>query len=143
MNEMNGHDIEDLEVGMSAGFGKTITDADIIMFAAVSTDVNPVHLNEEYGSGTMFKSRIAHGAMTAGLVSAVLGNQLPGPGCIYMSQNTKFTGPVRVGDTVNTKVTVKEVNREKARVVCTTQCFVGDKMVLDGEAMMKVTRRKS
>lgn len=141
MNPQNGYDIEDLSVGMSAEIGKTITDADIILFSGVSTDVNAVHLNEEFAKTTMFGGRIAHGMLTAGLISAVLGNRLPGPGCIYVSQSLKFKAPVRPGDTVTAKVTVKDVLLEKGRVVLDTVCTVGGKVVIEGEAMMMPTSR--
>jgi 3-hydroxybutyryl-CoA dehydratase len=98
--DLQGYCIEDLTVGMTASFAKTITDADIVLYAGISGDTNPVHINQEYASGTMFQGRIAHGMLTAGLISAVLGTKLPGPGCIYMSQTLKFKAPVRSGDTV-------------------------------------------
>ncbi|HEX5394423.1 MAG TPA: MaoC family dehydratase [Rhodocyclaceae bacterium] len=141
MNPINGYDIEDLSVGMSAEFGKTVTEADIIMFAGVSTDVNAAHLDEEFAKGTMFGGRIAHGMLTASFISAILGNRLPGPGCIYVSQTLKFRAPVRPGDTVKVKATVKEVITEKCRVVLDTVCTVGGKVVLDGEATMMPTSR--
>ncbi|MCF8178341.1 MAG: MaoC family dehydratase [Sulfuritalea sp.] len=142
MNPQNGFDIEDISVGMSAELGKTITDADIVMFAGVSTDVNAVHMDEEFGKSTMFGGRIAHGMLSASLISAVLGNRLPGPGVIYMSQSLRFRAPVRPGDTVRAKVTVKEVIAEKCRVVLDTVCTVGDKVVIDGEAMVMTTSRQ-
>ena len=142
MNPQNGYDIEDISIGMSAETAKTITDADIVLFSAVSTDVNAVHLDEEYGRTTPFGGRIAHGMLSASLISAVLGNRLPGPGVIYMSQSLRFKAPVRPGDTVHAKVTVKEVIAEKCRVVLDTVCTVGDKVVIDGEAMVMVTSRR-
>jgi 3-hydroxybutyryl-CoA dehydratase len=141
MNPQNGYDIEDLEVGMTAETAKTITDADIVMFAGVSTDVNAVHMDEEFGKTTMFGGRIAHGMLSASLLSAVLGNRLPGPGVIYMSQSLRFRAPVRPGDTVHAKVTVKEVIAEKCRVVLDTICTVGGKVVIDGEATLMPTSR--
>ena len=142
MNPQNGYDVEDLTVGMSAEIGKTITEADIVLFSGVSTDVNAVHLNEEFGKTTMFGGRIAHGMLSASLLSAVLGNRLPGPGVIYMSQSLRFRAPVRPGDTVHAKVTVKEVLVDKGRVVLDTICTVGDKVVIDGEATLMPTSRK-
>ncbi|MCB2010116.1 MAG: MaoC family dehydratase [Geminicoccaceae bacterium] len=133
--------IEDLEEGMSATFGKTITDADILMFAGVSGDTNPVHLNEEFAGGTAFRGRIAHGMLTASMISTVIGTKLPGPGCIYISQNLKFLAPVRAGDTVRAVVTIKSVNHERRRVVMETVCMVGENKVLDGEAQIMVSRR--
>lgn len=142
MNPQNGYDIEDLSVGMSAEIAKTITDADIVLFAGVSTDVNAVHMDEDFAKTTMFGGRIAHGMLSASLISAVLGNRLPGPGTIYMSQSLRFRAPVRPGDTVHAKVTVKEVVAEKCRVVVDTVCTVGDKVVIDGEATLMATSRQ-
>lgn len=141
MNPQNGYDIEDITVGMTAGVAKTITEADILLFSAVSTDTNAVHLDEEFGKTTMFGGRIAHGMLSASLLSAVLGTRLPGPGVIYLSQSLRFKAPVRIGDTVHAKVTVKEVITDKARVVLDTVCTVGDKIVIDGEAMVMATSR--
>jgi 3-hydroxybutyryl-CoA dehydratase len=141
MNPQNGYDIEDIAVGMSAEISKTITDADIVLFAGVSMDSNAVHMDEEFGRTTMFGGRIAHGMLTASLISSVLGNRLPGPGVIYMSQSLRFRAPVRPGETVHAKVTVKEVIAEKCRVVLDTVCSVGGKVVIDGEAMVMATSR--
>ncbi len=141
MNPQNGYDIEDISVGMSAETAKTITEADILLFSAVSTDTNAVHLDEEFGKTTMFGGRIAHGMLSASLISAVLGTRLPGPGVIYMNQSLRFKAPVRIGDTVHAKVTVKEVIAEKSRVVLDTVCSVGGKVVIDGEAMVMATSR--
>ena len=142
MNPQNGYDVEDLTVGMSAETAKTITDADIVLFAGVSTDVNAVHMDEEFGKTTMFGGRIAHGMLSASLLSAVLGNRLPGPGTIYLSQSLRFRAPVRPGDTVHAKATVREVIVDKCRVVMDTVCTVGDKVVIDGEATLMPTSRK-
>ncbi len=137
----HGYFIEDLEPGMSATFGKTITDADILMFAGVSGDTNPVHLNEEFAGDTPFKGRIAHGLLTASLISTAIGTKLPGPGCIYVSQSLRFRAPVRAGDTVTARVTVLEVERERRRVRMETICLVGGRVVLDGEAVIMVPSR--
>ena len=134
MNALNGYDIEDLQPGMSASIAKTVTDADIVLFAGISTDTNAVHLNEEFAKTTMFGGRIAHGMLSAGLISAVLGTRLPGPGCIYLSQTLKFKAPVHPGDTVTATVTVKEVVAEKKRVILDTVCTVAGKPVIEGEA---------
>jgi 3-hydroxybutyryl-CoA dehydratase len=128
------YSVEELQVGQSASIAKTITEADILMFAAVSTDINPAHLNEEYAKTTMFGGRIAHGMLTAGLVSAVLGNELPGYGTIYLGQTLKFKAPVRPGETVTATATVKEINAAKNRVIIETVCTVAGKVVLEGEA---------
>ena len=138
---LNGYYIEDLEEGMTASFGKTITDADILMFAGVSGDTNPVHLNEEFAIGTPFQGRIAHGMLTASLISTVLGTKLPGPGCVYLGQTLRFLAPVRAGDTVRADVTLKSLDRERRRCVFETVCKVGGKNVLEGEATIMVPRR--
>ena len=142
MNPRNGYDIEDMAIGMSAETTKTITDADIVLFAGVSTDFNAVHMDEEYARTTPFGGRIAHGMLSASLLSAVLGNQLPGPGVVYLSQSLRFRAPVRIGDTVHARVTVKEVVTEKCRVVLDTVCTVLDKVVIDGAAMVMTTSRR-
>lgn len=141
MNPQNGYDIEDISVGMSAETAKTISEADILLFTAVSTDTNAVHLDEEYGKTTMFGGRIAHGMLSASLLSAVLGTRLPGPGVIYVGQSLRFKAPVRIGDTVHAKVTVKEVIADKCRVILDTVCTVGGKVVIDGEATVMTTSR--
>ncbi|MGB0723104.1 MAG: MaoC family dehydratase, partial [Gammaproteobacteria bacterium] len=140
-NPVNGYDIEDLEVGMTDSFSKTITEADIVMFAGASGDVNGVHLDEEFAKTTPFGGRIAHGILTAGVISAAVANRLPGPGCIYMSQNLQFRAPVRPGDTVKATVTVTDVNVPKKRVSLETICTVGDTVVIKGDAMMMTTSR--
>ena len=142
MNAQNGYDIEDLQPGMTASISKTITDADIVLFSGVSTDTNAVHINEEYAKTTMFGGRIAHGMLTATLISAVLGNRLPGPGCIYMGQTLKFKAPVHPGDTVTATVTIKEVIVEKKRAIVETVCTIGGKVVIEGEATMMCTSKK-
>ena len=142
MNKVQGHDIEDLQAGMSASFSKTVTEADILMFAGVSCDINAVHLNEEYARSTMFGGRIAHGMLTAGFISAVLANKLPGPGTIYLGQTLKFKGPVRIGDTVTATVTVREVLVAKKRVILDAACTVAGKVVLEGESTMLCTSNK-
>lgn len=141
MDELNGYYFEDLKEGMTAVFGKTITESDIYTFAGVSGDTNPVHLNEEYAKGTMFKGRIAHGMIGASFISAVLGTKLPGPGCIYVSQTLKFRAPVKIGDTLMARVTIKKLNADKKFAECETVCTVGDKKVIDGEALVMVPSR--
>lgn len=139
MNELNGYDIEDLEVGMTATFSKTITEADIVLFAGASGDNNAIHINEAFAKTTPFKGRIAHGFLTASTISAAIANRLPGPGTIYMSQQMNFVGPVRPGDTVDAVVTVKELVREKSRAVLETVCSVDGSVVVNGEALVKTT----
>ncbi|MBO9397306.1 MaoC family dehydratase [Shimia sp. R9_2] len=134
--------IEDLEIGMSRYVRKTVTDHDIEMFAAVSTDHNPVHLDEDYARDTMFGGRIAHGMLTAGLISAVIGEQLPGHGTIYMGQSLKFLAPVRPDDTVLATVTVTDIDIAKRRVKLDCSCTVEGKKVLAGEATVLAPSRK-
>jgi len=134
--------IEDLEVGMSRAISKIIGDQEIEMFAELSTDHNPVHLNDEYAKGTMFKGRIAHGMLSASLISAVIGEQLPGHGTIYLKQNLTFTAPVRPGDHVEATVSVKEIDRAKGRVTLDCKCRVGDTVVLKGDALVLAPSRK-
>ncbi|MDA5555428.1 MaoC family dehydratase [Shimia sp. MMG029] len=134
--------IEDLEIGMSRYVRKTVSDQDIEMFAAVSTDHNPVHLDEDYAKDTMFGGRIAHGMLTAGLISAVIGEQLPGHGTIYMGQSLKFLAPVRPDDTVVATVTVTDIDLAKRRVRLDCKCTVDGKKVLAGEATVLAPSRK-
>ena len=138
---LNGYYIEDLKVGMSATYARTVTEADIVLFAGVSGDTNPVHLNHEYAFTTMFGGRIAHGMLSAGFISTALGTKLPGPGCIYMSQNLKFKAPVKAGDTVRATVTITEIMPEKKRVALSTICTVSDKTVIEGDAVVMVPSR--
>lgn len=140
-DELHGYYIEELSTGMSALYARTVTDADIVLFAGISGDLNPVHMNHEFAASTMFEGRIAHGMLTASFISTVLGTKLPGPGCIYLSQNLKFKAPVRSGDTVNARVTVTEVNSAKRRVTLSTVCMVNDLVVLEGEAQVMVPSR--
>ena len=141
MDKLHGYYFEDLEVGMHDVYAKTITDADIVVFAGISGDTNPVHLNHEFAAGTMFEGRIAHGMLSAGFISTVIGTKLPGPGCIYVGQTLKFKAPVRVGDTVAAHCTVTELMPEKKFIKLSTQCMVGDKVVIDGEATIMVPSR--
>jgi 3-hydroxybutyryl-CoA dehydratase len=139
MNEIGGYEFEELRVGMSATYAKTITEADIVLFAAVSGDNNAIHTNEEFAATTIFKGRIAHGMLSASVISAALANKLPGPGAIYMSQNLRFRAPVRAGDTVHATVTIKELNPEKHRVLLGTCCRVSDKVVIEGDALLSLS----
>ena len=144
MNDLQGHDIEDLRVGMTATFSKTITEADIVLFAGVSGDNNAVHTNEEFAQTTDFGGRIAHGFLTASVISAAVANRLPGPGTVYLGQQLKFRAPVRPGDTVHATVSVVSIDESKARAVLSTTCRVGDTVVIEGEATVmttSVTRR--
>ncbi len=134
--------IEDLEIGMSRYVQKQVTDRDIELFAEVSTDFNPVHLDEDYAQDTMFHGRIAHGMLTASLISAVIGEQLPGHGTIYLGQNLKFMAPVRPGDIVIAEVAVKDIDHSRRRVTLECHCAVGDTIVLKGEALVLAPSRK-
>jgi len=132
------HHFEDIAVGMSDCFGKTISEADILAFAGVSGDTNPAHLDEEYAASTMFKGRIAHGMLTAAMISTVFGTKLPGPGCIYVSQTLKFKAPVKIGDTLVARVECTGKVEDKKFCVFRTWATVGDKVVADGEATIMV-----
>lgn len=138
---MAGMFFEDLSVGQSASFAKTVTEADILLFAAVSGDTNPVHIDAEFAATTLFKGRIAHGMLSAGFISAVLGTKLPGPGTIYLAQSLKFRAPVKLGDTVTATVTVATLDEAKKRATLTTVCTVGGKPVIEGEATVMVPSR--
>lgn len=140
-DELRGKYVDEIKEGMSAVFSKTVTEADIILFAGISGDTNPVHLDEEFAKPTLFKGRIAHGMLTAGFVSAVFGTKLPGPGCIYLSQSLKFKAPVRIGDTVVARCTATHVDQEKGRATFATVARVGETVVLEGEAMLLVPKR--
>ncbi len=139
---LHGYYYEDLKEGMHDIYGKTVTDTDIVMFAGVSGDINPVHLNHEFAAETMFQGRIAHGMLTASFISTVIGTKLPGPGCIYVSQALRFKAPVKAGDTVIARVTVTKLVPEKHFAELKTQCLVKGKVVLDGEATVMVPTRK-
>ena len=129
---------EDLSLGMTERLSKTIASSDVVGFAEVTGDRNPIHLSEHFAAKTPFGTRIAHGLYTASLISAVLGTRLPGPGAVYISQTLNFRAPVKIGDVVEVTVSVVELVTEKfrARLACT--CKVGDEIVLDGEALVKV-----
>ena len=141
MNELNGHDFEDLQKGMTATFAKTITEADIVLFAGVSGDNNAVHINEEFAKTTRFGGRIAHGMLSASVISAAIANKLPGPGTIYLKQTLEFRAPVKAGDTVHAKVSVKDLLPDKKFVMLETICTVRDTVVIIGEALVKVGSR--
>jgi len=134
--------IEEIEVGMVRHLEKTITDQDIALFAEVSTDRNPVHLDDDYAQDTIFQGRIAHGMLTAGLISAVIGEQLPGHGTVYLGQTLKFLAPVRPGDRVRAEVRVLAIDDLKRRVTLETHCSVGDRVVVKGEALVLAPSRK-
>ena len=126
--ELHGYFLEDLSVGMTSLYAKTVTESDIVMYAGISGDTNPVHLNSEFAEKTIFKERIAHGMLSASLLST-----------IYMSQNLNFKAPVCIGDTVVARVTLREINGKRVTFDCV--CTIGDTVVLDGEATLMVSRR--
>ena len=140
-DDIHGYYFEDLSVGMSASYAKTITETDIVLFTGISGDVNPVHLNQEFASDTMFEGRIAHGMLTASFISTVLGTKLPGPGCIYLRQDLRFLAPVRPGDTVHAQITITEIDAERKRVYAHTVCRVGDVSVVESDATLFVPKR--
>ena len=139
--EVHGLYLEDITMGQTAVYTKTVTDADILAFAGVSGDTNPIHLSDDFAKTTMFEGRIAHGMLSASFISTLIGTRLPGPGAIYMGQNLKFLAPVKPGQTVNTRATVTAIDLEKARITLHTQCSVGAEVVIEGEAMIKVPMR--
>jgi len=131
--------IEDIEIGQSATYERTVTDADIVKFAVISGDDNPVHLDEEFAAKTLFKGRIAHGMLAASFISTTVGTKLPGYGAIYISQSLRFKAPVRIGDAVVTTATVKAINADRKRVTMETVCSVGGTVVVEGEAELMLT----
>lgn len=130
--------LAEIRVGQSDSYQRTITEADIERFADVSGDDNPVHFDEDWASATMFKGRITHGMLSASYISTVIGTRLPGPGTIYMGQTLRFCAPVRIGDTVCAKVTVRAIDEEKRRLTLDTVCTVGETTVIKGEALVMV-----
>jgi 3-hydroxybutyryl-CoA dehydratase len=138
---MNGKTIEELKIGDKAQFAKTISESDIYLYAGVTGDFNPAHLNEMYAKETHFKTRIAHGMLIAGFISTVIGNQLPGPGTIYLKQELNFLAPVRIGDTITAEVEVKDILLEKKHVRLKTTCLnQHEEQVVDGEAIVSPPR---
>jgi len=133
---ITGKTIEQLSVGDFAEFAKTVTETDIYLYAGITGDFNPAHVNEEYAKNTFFKTRIAHGMLTAGFISAIIANQLPGPGTIYLNQNLSFLAPVHIGDTITGRVEVIELmekNRVRLKTTCSNQNGV---VVLQGEGLV-------
>ncbi len=140
-NALHGYYLEDLTIGMKALCAKTITDADVTLFAGISGDTNPLHTNEEFASKTRFGHRIAHGYLTTSLWSTLIGTQLPGPGAIYMSQDTKFLRPVFIGATVTATVEIIELNVEKQKVILKDECRVDNKLVATGKSVIWVSKK--
>ncbi|MGO9312390.1 MAG: MaoC family dehydratase [Syntrophobacteraceae bacterium] len=140
---MIGKTIDEIKLNETAEFSKTISESDVYLYAGVTGDLNPAHINEEYARETFFKTRIAHGMLGAGLISTVLGTRLPGPGTVYVRQELNFLGPIRIGDTITARVEVIEIFSEKKRVRFRTTCSNQDgTVVLDGEAIVSAPRPK-
>jgi 3-hydroxybutyryl-CoA dehydratase len=134
---MIGKTIDEIRVGDTSEFTKTVSESDIYLYAGITGDTNPAHINEEYAKGTFFKTRVAHGMLSAGFISTVLGNKLPGEGTIYVKQDLTFMAPVHMGDTITARVAVIEVISEKNRVRLRTYCVNQEgKTILDGEALV-------
>jgi len=134
---MIGKTIDELKIGDRAEFSKTISEADVYLYAGITGDLNPAHINEPYAAKTFFKTRIAHGMLPAGFISAVIGTKLPGPGTIYVGQSLQFKAPVQFGDTITASVEVVDLNTEKNRARLRTVCENQNGLtVLDGEAMV-------
>jgi 3-hydroxybutyryl-CoA dehydratase len=142
-DEIRSFFLEDLSVGQSASYTRSISEADVREFALMSGDFNPIHLDEAYAQATRFKGRIVHGMLPVTFVSTVLGTQLPGAGCIFMSASFRFKAPVRIGDTVVATCTVREINAPKSRVTFDCTCAVGDVIVVEGEALVKVPSQEA
>lgn len=141
MQELHGYYLEDLDIGMSASYAKTISESDVYLFAGISGDNNPIHVNEEYAKNTPFGGRIVHGMFSAALISTVAGTRLPGPGCIYIDQSIKFKAPVHIGETACATLTITDINLRHKRVKCRTDVHVGDRLVATGEATFVVDKR--
>lgn len=138
---MKGRTIKEINIGDKSSYSRTVSEADVILFGGVSGDLNPAHFNEEYSKETMFKGRIAHGMLSASYISTVLGMNLPGPGTIYLSQDLKFTSPVKFGDTITATVEVTEKIEEKNRIVLETICVnQRGEVVVKGKAMVMPPR---
>lgn len=140
---MQSYDIDEIQVGMSVSSVHTVSEKNIVEFAEISGDKNPVHLDEEYAESTRFKKRIAHGLMSASYFSALFGTELPGIGCVYVSQNLKFLRPVFIGDTVTATVVVKFVDYKTRRVTFVTKCEVLARKVITGEAVLYIPPKEN
>jgi 3-hydroxybutyryl-CoA dehydratase len=142
MEELHGYFIDELKPDMTAVNVRTVTETDIVQYSQISGDDNPLHVNEDFAKQTIFKGRIAHGMLTGGYISAVLGTKLPGPGSAYLNQTLNFRAPVRIGDTVQTRVTIKDVELDTNNVICDLVCSIGEKVVIDGFATLWVPNRR-
>ncbi len=141
MSDLHGLYLEDLEVGQTASLARTVSESDVYTFAGITGDSNPVHINQEFAETTLFKERIVHGMFSAGLISAVLGTRLPGPGAIYLDQTLKFKAPVHINDTLTATATIDEIDAKRRRVKLTTVCTVKGKVVAEGAATVMVDSR--
>jgi 3-hydroxybutyryl-CoA dehydratase len=140
---MIGKTIDEIRLNETAEFAKTISESDVYLYAGLTGDLNPAHINEEYARETFFKTRIAHGMLAAGLISAVMGMRLPGPGAVYVRQELNFLAPIRIGDTVTARVEVIEIMIEKKQLRLRTTCSKQDgTVVVDGEAIVSAPRPK-
>lgn len=140
---MIGKTIDQLTIGDSDEFTKTVSESDIYLFAGITGDLNPAHINEEYAKNTFFKERIAHGFLIGAFISTVIGTKLPGPGSIYREQQLKFLAPVRIGDTITARVEIQEIDIEKNKITLQTGCFNQDEiMVVDGKAVIHPPKTK-
>lgn len=142
MNEFKEACLDDLAVGQSCRTANLVREEDIIKYAEVSGDVNPLHMDENYARNSIFGTRIAHGMIAAGYISAIFGTKFPGPGCIFMSQSLKFKAPVRIGDEVETTVTIVALNEKRGRVTYDCICKVEEVVVLTGEAQLMIPHTK-
>lgn len=140
---LHGYYLEDLEPGMSALVAKAFTDEDVAMYARLSLDDNPLHMNKAFAARTRTGGRVIHGMVTASLISAIIGTRLPGPGCLWMAQDNRFLAPVRIGETVQATATIEEIDAAKQRVRLTTICEVGETVVLQGHALVWVPSRSA
>lgn len=136
-----GYFFEDLQIGETATLSKTITEEDILMYSLVSLDTNPIHMDDEAARKSRFGGRIAHGMLSAGLISALVGTRLPGPGSIYLRQSLTFRAPVKIGDTVTAMVEITDLNLPRKSATLRTRCMVKEDVVIDGEATVLVPTR--
>jgi len=137
----HGHYLEDLSLGMRSSLQKKFTQEDVIQFAELTGDNNPIHLDEEFASASRFKERIVHGALTSALISTILGTQLPGPGAIFLSQKFKYKAPVMVGSLITAQVEITDIDSESKRVKLKATCHAGDTLVLEGDVLVMVNRK--
>jgi 3-hydroxybutyryl-CoA dehydratase len=138
-----GHYFEDLRVGMEASLVHTVGAGDLDMFARLTGDANPIHLDESFAAATPFKRRIAHGMLSASYISAVLGTKLPGPGCIYISQTLNFRAPVHIGDEIIALVRISDLIENRKRAIFACACSAGGKVVVEGEAVIMIPSRNA